>query len=122
MKYTIEGFSQEKAIELGLDLEDLLILRWIVDFSPKMSKQVIEGKEYFWVKYQALLQDIPILNFKSKDRLYRKMKSLVNKNILLHKNIKNTNGNFSYYAIGDSYSLLIGEDNIPYVKNTVTLR
>ena len=85
MKYTIEGFSQEKAIELGLDLEDLLILRWIVDFSPKMSKQVIEGKEYFWVKYQALLQDIPILNFKSKDRLYRKMKSLVNKNILLHK-------------------------------------
>ena len=32
MKYTIEGFSQQAAHELGLDALDLIILRWFVDF------------------------------------------------------------------------------------------
>ena len=32
MKYTILGFSQRKAVELGLDLKQLLILRWFVDY------------------------------------------------------------------------------------------
>ena len=31
MKYTIYGFSQEKAIEFGLDDRDLMLLRWFVD-------------------------------------------------------------------------------------------
>lgn len=122
MKYTIEGFSQEKAVKYGLDVEDLLILRWLVDFSPKMSKAIIEDKEYFWVNYKGLLEDMPILKFKSKDRLYRKLKNMVDKNILMHKNIKNNEGNFSYYTFGENYLKLIGENNEPCGENNEPLR
>ena len=118
MKYTIEGFNQEKAIEYGLDLTDLLILRWIVDFSPKMSKEIIDGKEFFWIRYQALLDDMPILGFTSKDRLYRKLKEMSNKGILEHKSIRNKEGSFAYYTFGEIYQELIVKNNVPYVENT----
>ena len=32
MKYTIEGFSQRNALAMKLSLEDLLFLRWFIDF------------------------------------------------------------------------------------------
>ena len=32
MKYTIMGFSQIQAIEYNLDLIDLMLIRWFVDF------------------------------------------------------------------------------------------
>ncbi len=113
MKYTIEGFSQEEAIKYGLDVEDLIILRWFVDFSSSMSQKLIEGKTYYWINYQTLLKDLPILRFKSKDRLYRKMKNMVDIGVLKHKNIKNIEGNFSYYAFEDRYKELIGKNNVP---------
>lgn len=107
MKYTIEGFNQEKAIELGLDLTDLLILRWIIDFSPKMSKKIIDDKEYFWVKYQALLEDIPIIDVKDRALRYR-LKKLVDKDVLEHKTVKK-DGTFSFYTFGNKYIELIKE-------------
>ena len=60
MKYTIEGFDQKTAIEYGLDVTDLTILRWFVDFmhSDRMAKVHYEGKEYCWVKYDGLLADM----------------------------------------------------------------
>lgn len=119
MKYTIEGFNQEKAIEYGLDVEDLIILRWFVDFSSNMSQEQIDGENYYWIKYKAILNDLPILGFKSKDRLYRKMKEMTNKGILKHKEIKNQDGTFSYYAFSDKYIELIGKNNVPYVENNV---
>ncbi len=117
MKYTIEGFSQEKAIEYGLTLEQLLILRWFVDFYPKMSETSIEGKIYKWINYKALLEDMPILNFTSKDRLYRKLKDMVDKEILEHKTVKNIDGTFAYYTYGAKYIDLIAP-----VKNNVPVR
>ena len=117
MKYTVEGFNQEKAIEYGLDLTDLLILRWIVDFFPKMSKKNIEGKEFAWIDYKTILEDMPILGFTSKDRLYRKLKEMAKKGILIHKGIKNKEGSFSYYGFGEKYQELVGKDNEPRMLN-----
>ena len=72
MKYTIEGFNQKEAIELGnLDVIDLVILRWIVDFEPNMAKKEIDGEVYFWVNYQSLLEALPILNIKKRMLCYR---------------------------------------------------
>ncbi len=118
MKYTIEGFNQGEAIKYGLNVEDLMILRWFVDFSPKMDKRQIEEKIYYWVKYQQILEDLPIMNFKSKDRLYRKMKKLTEKGILIHNEIRNKDGTFSYYGFGENYQALV-KNNEPYVENTV---
>lgn len=107
MKYIIEGFNQEKAIELGLDGDDLIILRWFTDFSSNMKKKEIEGTVYYWVTYDKLLEDIPILNVKKRALKYR-LDKFINAKILIHKNFKE-GGNFSYYGFGENYLSLIAD-------------
>lgn len=66
MKFTILGFSQPAAYDLGLDVNDLAILRWFIDFkeSGYMNKKVIDGKEFYLVIYEYVLEDLPILYMK----------------------------------------------------------
>lgn len=45
MKYTIEGFNQAKAVELGLCVADLIILRWFVDFAG--TDKMLKGKDEY---------------------------------------------------------------------------
>lgn len=115
MKYTVCSFSQEEAIKLGLDTTDLLILRWIVDFSPKMTTETIDNKVYFWVKYQSILEDLPILDIKKRALEYR-LKKLVDLNVLEHKTVKK-GGTFSYYSFGEMYMQLIAD---PYATDCRT--
>jgi len=111
MKYTIEGFSQAKAIELNLDLADLLVLRWFVDFSntDKMVKHIIDNKIYFWIKYDGLLKELPILGI-TKDGLYRRLKKMVDKGVFEHTTFKNHRGIFSMYRLGKAYEILVADD------------
>ena len=56
MKFTILGFSHPAAYDLGLDINNLAILRWYIDFkeSGYMNK-VIDGKEFYLVIYEYVL-------------------------------------------------------------------
>ena len=49
MKYTMLGFSQKIAADYGLDLNDLAILRWFVDFkeSGNMRSMEMDGDIYY---------------------------------------------------------------------------
>ena len=118
MKYTIEGFNQKEVLELGnLDVIDLVILRWIVDFEPKMAKKEIDGEIYFWVNYQSLLEALPILNIKKRMLCYR-LEKMCDVDILKHKNVKDK-GNYSYYSFGKNYIKLmqnIAEQNNSSIK------
>lgn len=119
MKYTIYGFSQKKAIEYNLSSDDLLVLRWIIDFSnTNKMKTIYEGNRvYYWINYATILEELPILNI-GKDRLKRKIfNKLCEANVLIHKHIKQ-GGSFSYYAIGDNYLSLISDSNEDKTKDT----
>ena len=106
MKYTIHGFSQQKAIEFGLDERDLMILRWFIDYKDtgKMAKKVIDGDMYYWIKYDGIIEAFPIADWK-KDTVYRRLKSMAKKEILKHKTLKQ-GGVWSYYTIGPNYIYL----------------
>lgn len=110
MKYTIEGFSQPKAVELNLDVIDLCILRWFVDFSntDSMVKMQVENKVYFWIKYEGLLSDMPIINLK-KDSLYRRLKNMVENEVLEHTTVK-MGGTFSMYRFGKRFKELLASE------------
>lgn len=125
MKYTIHGFSQQQALsfkktvsvkkgkievekEIRIDCTDLLILRWFVDFYPKMMKVEIDGSQYAWVQYQKILQDLPLLDIK-KQAMFDRLQKMCEFNILKHKTVK-VNGTFSYYGFGEMYSSLIDTD------------
>ena len=120
MKYTIEGFNQKEAIQLGnLDVIDLVILRWIVDFEPNMTKREIDGEVYFWINYQNLLEALPILNIQ-KLALYRRLEKMCDVGIFKHKNVKDK-GNYSYYSFGDNYINLISQKIEPFISEDRTL-
>lgn len=107
MRYTIEGFSQQRAVELGLSAEDLVILRWFVDFWPsdKMTKMVHEGKTYAIVSYSGFIAQMPIISC-NKRTIARKFKRLVDANVLENATIKN-GGSFSVYKFGEEYDSLV---------------
>ena len=109
MKYTIFEFNQEKAVEYNLDIEDLLLLQWITDFTTRIPAKIINEEKYYWIKYEELLKDLPILRFSSKDRLYRKLNELVQKGILIHQTVR-VGGTYSYYGFGENYSKLLSEE------------
>lgn len=118
MKYTLEGFSQEAALSItatiteddrtktiNLDLIDLTILRWFIDFYPAMKKTIIDGKEYAWLDYTAFVEDMPILHL-SNQSLYKRCRKMVQLGILTHETVRNK-GTFSYYGFGPEYPRLI---------------
>lgn len=127
MKYTIEGFSQaeamkfrrteivrkknqktgeyeEKEVAVTLDCTDLVILRWFVDFWPRMTKIEVGGRQYAWVSYKDLIEDMPLLGIKKRALALRLMK-LADFGILTHHTVKN-GGTFSYYGFGPEYMRL----------------
>lgn len=83
MKFTILGFSPPAAYDLGLDVNEQAILRWYIDFkeSGYMNKKVIDGKKFYLVIYEYVLQDLPILYMK-KDAVYRRFKKMCDKKFL----------------------------------------
>lgn len=108
MKYNIHGFNQPRAVELNLTNDDLLVLRWFVDFAgtKKMKTIIEEDGIYYWVNYTTVLEDLPVLKI-SKQTLKRKhFDNLCNSNVLKHKHIKD-GGSFSYYAYGINYDALV---------------
>lgn len=122
MKYTLEGFSQEAALAMQatitengntktikLDIVDLTILRWIVDFYPNMKKTIIDGTEYAWLDYTAFIEDMPLLGL-SNQSLYKRCIKMVKLGVLKHKTVR-SNGTFSYYGFGPEYPRLVSRSN-----------
>ena len=102
MKYTIFGFDQAAAIQLNLTIEDLAVLRFLVDFkdSGKLQKKFINGEEYIWINYDIILKEYPILNIK-KRALAVRMKRLCSSqcNILKSVLLQNKTGTKMYFRL-----------------------
>lgn len=118
MKFTMNGFNQRKLIEFGLDLKDAALLRYFVDFKDtnSMSMIIIDNKPYYWLKYEALKDDLPILGINSNVVLRRRLKKLEKCGILQHYH-KLEGGSFSYYGIGDNYKCLLEEESAKDFNN-----
>lgn len=118
MKYTIHGFSQAFAMTLKqtvtengktkqtkIDCTDLLILRWFVDFFPRMKKIYIDGEQYAFVTHGMIIEDLPLLDI-TKRACIERMQKLVKFRILKYQLLKQ-GGTYSLYAFGDNYEKLI---------------
>lgn len=110
MKFTICGFSQRRLIELKLDLIDALILRYFIDFkdSGKMETDIFDDEIYYWIRYDKVVEEIPIIGITKNNNMYRRFKKLVDANVLKHRT-KRKGGTFSYFRPGKEYYSLISE-------------
>ncbi|MEG1254675.1 conserved phage C-terminal domain-containing protein [Clostridium sp.] len=107
MKYTIMGFRQEKLVQLGLDTLDATILRYFIDFkeSKGMKVKIIDGQVYYWIRYDGVLRELPILNMK-KCTVQSRFFKLRDAGVLTHQVIRE-GGTYSYFGIGEKYTELI---------------
>ena len=121
MKWNVMGFNQQRAVELGLSAEDLLILRWFTDFQgTKRMKRFQDGEESFsLVSYKYFLKDMPIFKC-SKRTLASKFRHLVDADVLKYQLVKDS-GTFSAYGFGPNYDGLVygdpNEDHQQLTKN-----
>lgn len=108
MKYSVLGFNQQKLVDFGLDLKDTMLLRYFVDFKEtgKMRNITLESETYYWLKYEAVVDEFPLLDIKTKDTVYRRLQKLVKSKILKHTTVKDY-GNYSYYSLGEKYEELL---------------
>lgn len=117
MRYSILGFSQEKVIEITkavdgkqyrLDVTDLLILQEMADFMnrKKIIKHIINDEEYFSIRYDAILEDLPILNIE-KRALRVRVEKICLLGILERQVIKDNTGSWAVFRLTEKYEELI---------------
>lgn len=109
MKYTVCGFSQEKFVNLGLDVIDIQILRWFVDFfgTGKMIHQTETSEDgasiiFSWVKYNAVINDLPCLGIHNTRVIGRRFDNLVNAKILEKRIRKTVKGTYTFFHINEN--------------------
>lgn len=82
MKYTIHGFNQKEAIKMGLSNDDLLFLRWFIDFkdSEDMERKYITeiNNMGYWCSYRKISEDLPIIFCGSKTANNKKIQRMLN--------------------------------------------
>lgn len=108
MKYTINGYSQEKLLKNNLDLSDSLILRVLADIyssnGKKIEYKIINNDKYMWISYGYLFEQIPIIG--SERTLVRKIDNLIEKGMLKKELVtskKGIKGRFLYISFGENY-------------------
>lgn len=103
MQYSFLGFSVSKMMELSLDMKDIAILRYFVDFKDtgKMNTEVVEGVTYYWVSYRSIEEEVPYLAL-GKRAIMRRMLKLRDLGILNHYT-KKEGRTFSFFTLGSKY-------------------
>lgn len=103
MKFTIHGLSQEMLIERGLDAQDALIIAWLSDLisSPKIKTVLHDGATYYWIRYESILEDLPILTIKNPKGIGKKFLELEAKGLLIKHIARDINGSYSYFRFTD---------------------
>jgi len=112
MKWNIEGFSQKRLIEMGLDVIDAVLIRFIADFylSGKMQKVILDEREWFWLCYAHILAELPILGIE-KRQLANRMDKLTGANVIQKKVLSSGNGSRAYIRfIEDTYCALVSDN------------
>jgi hypothetical protein len=102
MKYTIEGLSQKKLIEWGLDATDAVIIRWFADWclSGTMEEVHVDSRRYHWLDYSHLAEELPCLGIESPDAVARRFKKYVGCGLMaIHLRRFKTGGSRAYYQL-----------------------
>lgn len=108
MQYTI-NINQRSVIENGwnLSFDDMAVFSFMKNFilEGALSKHVIHGKDYFWISFSKIREELPMLSGNSDSSIRRHISNLVHVG-LIEKcddeiSIKNR---ISLYRLGKSFS------------------
>ena len=113
MQYTVLGFSQTKLLEYKLSIIDAHILRWFVDFYQtgkmvKIFEKDDSGRVYSWVKYDAVMKDLPLLGITNVRVIARRFESLCDCGLMKRLVKKTARGSYSCFSLeAEKYNELL---------------
>ena len=98
VEFTIEGFSQSKLVELGLDATDAILLRYLSDLQSDNSlyTKCVDGKEYFWISPDTISAELPIIGILCKVIFASRMKKYVDCGLMERRTIRRPD-EYSFY-------------------------
>jgi len=118
MRYTLIGFKQQDAIELGLDVTDLILLDYIqrANGTPDMKHVIVDDVSYVWLSHKKIHEDLPILDI-SEGTLKNRLLNLKKKGMIMSTSVKLHTGTMSYYSLTvDATSLT---NDVPRQENEI---
>lgn len=89
------------------DIIDAAIFDFIHQFiGSGKSERIEDNGDWYWVSYQKIIDENPILGIKTKSTIYKRVEKLINANILTryHKNQEMAK---TYFGRGDKYADII---------------
>ena len=133
MRYQIFSLQQEALVELNLNVEEALLLDWILNWKDGtgMKREFIEEQQDigYWVNYETVVKELPIL-FKqptsdmdekalkkllrnNKDKVGRMLKGNLSKVLTPHKMVYKGDKN----KLGSMVFVVINREAIDILKN-----
>ena len=134
MRYQIFSLQQEALVELNLNVEEALLLDWILNWKDGtgMKREFIEEQQDigYWVNYETVVKELPIL-FKqptsdmdekalkkllrnNKDKVGRMLKGNLSKVLTPHKMVYKGDKN----KLGSMVFVVINREVIDILKNS----
>ena len=83
MKYIL-SINQEKALELGLNLTQSIIMDMLVTAPTWADTIIIDGEVFYWVNRNTIVEELPLLGLKL-DTVYRNLKKLSSLGVIRYK-------------------------------------
>lgn len=105
MQFTI-NINQKALLDIdeSLDLKDATILDFVskVRGNPNFETKIFNQKEYFWLAYSKIIEELPLLKIKNKESLSRRLKKFIELD-LVEIHIDQVNGNKVYWRAGTNF-------------------
>ena len=105
LTYNQFGFNLTRCRELELNAEDLMILRWICDFYPKMQKIIQNNKEYGWICYSYLIENLQII-YSKEENISKRIKHYCAISLLEKIVINSKDGKKAYFRMTENFTNL----------------
>lgn len=111
MNYKYNIVINQKAIVdngLSIDIVDAAVFDFIKDFShsDKCVKMQIDGKTYFWITNQTIIDNLPLLQITTARGLRKRIDNLINAGLLV-RNENSQELNKTLYTFGSKYDSYI---------------
>ena len=137
MRFSIWDYSQVEITkfnkshpEYAIDPTDIFIFTWFKGFAGKKGSTVtnkkdqkkmwtkeIDGVTYYYIRYEAIINDFPILSYSNIKSIQRRFDKYVKAGIFDRKVIyAGKKGNFSYFAFTDLFWSFEYDNNNPEHK------
>ena len=110
MRFTIEGLNQEQLVAWKLDATDAVLIRWFADWflGTGMQKVEVNGKDFGWLQYKHVSDELPCLGINNPDSLARRFKRYIACGLIeIHvRRIQHGSRTF-FHLVGEKWSALV---------------